>query len=114
MNTFGNLGGALSPIVIGVCVDRWGSWHAPLFSVAVFYVAAARAGCWSIRLCASRPATSRSQACWSGTDEDQFSAAERKCALANSMMAGRIDRKMTIAITRWMFFSMFGMLRPSP
>ena len=44
MNTFGNLGGALSPIVIGVCVDRWGSWHAPLFSVAVFYVAAAL--CW--------------------------------------------------------------------
>ena len=44
MNTFGNLGGALSPIVIGVSVDRWGSWHAPLFSVAVFYLAAAL--CW--------------------------------------------------------------------
>jgi MFS family permease len=44
MNTIGNLGGALSPIVIGVSLDRWGSWNAPLFSVAILYVAAAL--CW--------------------------------------------------------------------
>ncbi len=44
MNTIGNLGGSLSPIVIGISLERWGSWQAPLFSVAVFYVAAAL--CW--------------------------------------------------------------------
>jgi cyanate permease len=44
MNTFGNLGGALSPVVVGVCVDRWGSWNAPLLSVAVLYLGAA--ACW--------------------------------------------------------------------
>jgi len=44
MNTFGNLGGALSPIVVGVCVDRWGSWNAPLLSVAALYLGAA--ACW--------------------------------------------------------------------
>ena len=44
MITIGNLGGALSPIMIGISRDRWGSWHAPLFSVAVLYVAAGL--CW--------------------------------------------------------------------
>ncbi len=44
MNTFGNLGGTLSPVVFGFCVDRWGSWNAPLFSVAGFYLVAAV--CW--------------------------------------------------------------------
>lgn len=44
MNMFGNLGGALSPVVIGVCLDRLGSWNAPLQTVAVFYLAAA--ACW--------------------------------------------------------------------
>jgi MFS transporter, ACS family, glucarate transporter len=44
MNTFGNLGGALSPVVVGVCLERWGSWQAPLFSVAVLYLVAAL--CW--------------------------------------------------------------------
>jgi sugar phosphate permease len=41
MNMFGNLGGALSPLVVGFSVDRLGSWDAPLLSVAVLYVAAA-------------------------------------------------------------------------
>lgn len=44
MNTFGNLGGALSPIVIGIAVQRWSSWSAPLVSVAVMYLFAA--ACW--------------------------------------------------------------------
>jgi len=44
MNTFGNLGGALSPVVVGVSVDRWGSWDAPLLSVAALYLMAA--ACW--------------------------------------------------------------------
>ena len=44
MNTFGNLGGALSPVIVGVCLERWGSWKAPLFSVAVLYLVAAL--CW--------------------------------------------------------------------
>jgi MFS transporter, ACS family, glucarate transporter len=44
MNTFGNLGGALSPVVVGFCLQRWSSWEAPLFSVAAFYLLAAV--CW--------------------------------------------------------------------
>ena len=44
MNTFGNLGGALSPMVVGVCLQRWNSWQAPLLSVAAFYLVAA--ACW--------------------------------------------------------------------
>ncbi len=41
MNTFGNLGGALSPLVVGFCLDRWHSYSAPLVTVACFYVVAA-------------------------------------------------------------------------
>ena len=44
MNTFGNLGGALSPVVVGLCLQRWGSWNAPLLTVALFYLVAA--ACW--------------------------------------------------------------------
>jgi len=44
MNTFGNLGGVMSPIVVGWCLTLWGSWEAPLYSVAGFYVFAAL--CW--------------------------------------------------------------------
>ncbi len=44
MNTLGNLGGALSPVVVGLCLQRWGSWNAPLITVALFYMAAAV--CW--------------------------------------------------------------------
>jgi MFS transporter, ACS family, glucarate transporter len=44
MNMFGNLGGALSPVVVGIGVDRWHSWDAPLLSVAAFYLFAAV--CW--------------------------------------------------------------------
>jgi MFS family permease len=45
MNTFGNLGGALSPIVVGWCVERWHSYNAPLVTIAIFYLVAAIA--WS-------------------------------------------------------------------
>jgi len=44
MNMFGNLGGALSPVVFGLCVEHLGSWTAPLFSMAALYVAAGL--CW--------------------------------------------------------------------
>ncbi len=38
MNMFGNFGGALSPVVIGVCVQKYGSWDMPLLTLAAFYV----------------------------------------------------------------------------
>lgn len=44
MNTFGNLGGALSPVVVGLCLQGWGSWNAPLITVAACY--AVSAVCW--------------------------------------------------------------------
>jgi MFS family permease len=44
MNTFGNLGGTLSPIVVGWCLQWWDSWNASLLTVAVCYVLAAL--CW--------------------------------------------------------------------
>ena len=34
MNTFGNLGGALSPVVVGYAVEWWGSWSIPLLIAA--------------------------------------------------------------------------------
>ena len=36
MNTFGNLGGKLMPLVMGECLQRWGSWNYSLITVAVF------------------------------------------------------------------------------
>jgi MFS transporter, ACS family, glucarate transporter len=44
MNTFGNLGGALSPVVMGVVLDALGSWDLSLYSVAALYAGAAL--CW--------------------------------------------------------------------
>lgn len=44
MNTVGNLGGALSPVVVGLCLDHLKSWTAPLVSVAILYGVAA--ACW--------------------------------------------------------------------
>jgi MFS family permease len=40
MNMFGNLGGALCPIVFGHSLERWQSWNVPLASVAALYAAA--------------------------------------------------------------------------
>ena len=44
MNTFGNLGGALSPIVMGRVLELFGSWNLSLYSVAALYGVAAL--CW--------------------------------------------------------------------
>jgi MFS family permease len=44
MNTFGNLGGTLSPIVMGFTLDAFGSWDLSLYSVAALYGVAAL--CW--------------------------------------------------------------------
>jgi nitrate/nitrite transporter NarK len=44
MNTFGNLGGMLSPVIVGWSLTAWGSWETPLYSVAGFYLLAA--ACW--------------------------------------------------------------------
>lgn len=44
MNMFGNLGGALSPVLIGYCVQTGHSWHFPLITLAIGYLLAA--ACW--------------------------------------------------------------------
>jgi ACS family glucarate transporter-like MFS transporter len=44
MNTFGNLGGMLSPVVVGWCLTSLGSWEAPLYTLAAGYAFAA--ACW--------------------------------------------------------------------
>ena len=41
MNTFGNLGGLIGPIVVGLAVDRWHSWTFPFYVTAAVYAAAA-------------------------------------------------------------------------
>lgn len=52
MNMFGNLGGALSPVVFGHCVQQWetahpwAAWHVPILSTAVCYLLAL--GCWVV------------------------------------------------------------------
>jgi MFS family permease len=44
MNTFGNLGGVLSPVVVGWCLEGLGSWDAPLLTVCGAYAFSAL--CW--------------------------------------------------------------------
>jgi MFS transporter, ACS family, glucarate transporter len=46
MNTFGNLGGALCPVVMGFAVERFHSWTPPLLSISALYLAAA--ACWLV------------------------------------------------------------------
>jgi nitrate/nitrite transporter NarK len=41
MNMFGNLGGTLCPVIVGMCVKRLSSWPAALATVAVLYLVAA-------------------------------------------------------------------------
>jgi nitrate/nitrite transporter NarK len=43
MNTLGNLGGLLGPLVVGVAVDRWGSWTIPFYVTAAVYAGGALA-----------------------------------------------------------------------
>jgi MFS family permease len=38
MNTLGNLGGLIGPLVVGIAVDRWGSWTFPFYVTAAVYV----------------------------------------------------------------------------
>ncbi len=38
MNTFGNIGGAISPLVVGYAVQWWGSWTVPFYVTAGVYV----------------------------------------------------------------------------
>jgi MFS transporter, ACS family, glucarate transporter len=39
MNTFGNIGGAISPLVVGYAVEWWSSWTLPFFITAGVYLA---------------------------------------------------------------------------
>jgi MFS family permease len=39
MNTFGNIGGAISPLVVGYAVQWYNSWTVPFFITAAVYVA---------------------------------------------------------------------------
>ena len=41
MNTLGNLGGLLGPLVVGLAVDRWHSWTFPFYVTAVIYAGGA-------------------------------------------------------------------------
>jgi len=41
MNTFGNLGGLIGPMVVGVAVDRWHSWTFPFHVTAFVYAGGA-------------------------------------------------------------------------
>jgi MFS transporter, ACS family, glucarate transporter len=43
MNTVGNLGGLIGPLVVGVAVSRWGSWTIPFYITASVYAAGALA-----------------------------------------------------------------------
>jgi hypothetical protein len=65
MNTFGNVGGLLCPLVIGIAVDRWQSWTFPFYITAVVYAGGAVA--WlaidpSEAIAASPPAPQRAAA----------------------------------------------------
>ena len=41
MNTFGNLGGFVGPLVVGYAVERWGSWALPFSITAAVYAVGA-------------------------------------------------------------------------
>lgn len=43
MNTFGNLGGLIGPLVVGIAVDRWHSWTFPFHLTSAVYAASALA-----------------------------------------------------------------------
>jgi MFS family permease len=43
MNTLGNLGGLVGPLVLGVAVDRWQSWTIPFYITAAVYAGGALA-----------------------------------------------------------------------
>ena len=41
MNTFGNLGGLVCPLVVGIAVDRWQSWTFPFYVTGIVYTTGA-------------------------------------------------------------------------
>ncbi len=41
MNTLGNIGGLIGPMVVGIAVDRWHSWTFPFYVTAIIYAAGA-------------------------------------------------------------------------
>jgi MFS family permease len=43
MNTVGNLGGLVAPLVVGFAVEKWGSWTFPFYVTAVIYAGSALA-----------------------------------------------------------------------
>jgi ACS family glucarate transporter-like MFS transporter len=43
MNTLGNLGGFVGPIVVGIAVEQWHSWSYPFYITALVYAAGAAA-----------------------------------------------------------------------
>src|ERR1700738_1532010 len=43
MNTFGNLGGLMGPLVVGLVLTKWQSWTIPFYVTAAVYVAGAAA-----------------------------------------------------------------------
>ena len=43
MNTLGNLGGLVGPLVLGLAVDRWHSWTFPFYVTAIIYAGGALA-----------------------------------------------------------------------
>jgi len=43
MNTLGNLGGLIGPLVVGIAVDRFGSWTFPFYMTATMYACGALA-----------------------------------------------------------------------
>jgi ACS family glucarate transporter-like MFS transporter len=43
MNTVGNIGGLIAPLVVGVAVDRWQSWTIPFYITAAVYAGGALA-----------------------------------------------------------------------
>ena len=43
MNTLGNLGGLVGPMVVGIAVDRWQSWTFPFYITALVYAGGALA-----------------------------------------------------------------------
>ena len=44
MNTFGNIGGLIAPLVVGIAVDWWASWTIPFYVTAIVYAMGAL--CW--------------------------------------------------------------------
>ena len=58
MNTLGNIGGLIGPLVVGYAVDRWHSWTFPFYITALVYAGGAVA--W-LAIDPTRPVVGRSR-----------------------------------------------------